>query len=314
MYAAKKSGGNQGMVYQPELYDRAARRFELEHDLREALGRDDQLLLVYQPIFDAQSCKAGAFKAGTCEAVVGLEARMRWAHPRDGWVPPDLFIPLAEELGLMLPLGNWLLAEAVRQGRQFHQIRPARALRMSVNISLQQIAHPGFCVELTDLLQSQGFPAASLCLEVTEGVLADAVGARAVAEVRELGVHVALDDFGMGQSSLSNLRRLPVDIVKLDRSFLEPGDGDAGKSCFMDAVTNLAHAAGLSVVAKGVETPAQLATVVAAGVDSVQGFLLGVPLAAMAAAALLARPGASLLARRGASIVPSVSGARSDRT
>ena len=279
MYAAKKSGGNRGLLFQPTLYDRAARRFELEHDLREALGRDDQLLLVYQPIFDALPGRQ----------VMGFEARLRWQHPRDGWVAPDLFIPLAEKLGLMLPLGNWILAEALRQAGQFRRIGPARELRMSVNISARQLAHPGFCAELTDLLQSEGLPTSSLCLEVVEDTVADVAGGGVIAELRRLGVLVALDDFGMGQSSLSSLRRLPVDIVKLDRSFLESDDGGAGASSFIGAVTNLAHAAGLSVVAKGIETQAQLSTVVAAGVDNVQGFLLGPPLSAKAAAALLGR-------------------------
>jgi diguanylate cyclase (GGDEF)-like protein len=277
MYAAKKSGGNQGMAFEQSLYDRAARRFELEHDLREALGRDDQLLLVYQPIFNAPPLKD----------VVGFEARLRWLHPRDGWLAPDLFIPLAEKLGLMAALGNWVLTEALRQGERFRQLCPGRVLRMSVNISPQQLARAEFSAELETLLQSVGFPAASLCLEVTESALSDAGAIAVITQARELRCLVALDDFGMGQSSLSHLRRLPVDIVKLDRSFLEPGEGDFRVASFIGAVTNLVHAAGLSVIAKGVETPAQLAAAAEAGVDNVQGFLLAPPLSAKAAAALL---------------------------
>jgi diguanylate cyclase (GGDEF)-like protein len=278
MYAAKKSGGNQGMVFEHSLYDRAARRFELEHDLRAALHRDDQLLLVYQPIFDAPPHKR----------LAGFEARLRWQHPRDGWLPPDIFIPLAEKLGLMPLLGDWILTEALRQGEQFGQLCPDRELRLSVNVSQQQLLHQGFSAGLADLLETVGFPPSSLCLEVTESILGDTAAAQAVTAVRAYGVRVALDDFGMGQSSLSHLRRLPVDIVKLDRSFLEPGSGNADITSFISAVTNLAHAAGLSVIAKGIETPAQLAVVAESGVDGIQGFLLSPPLSAKAAAALVA--------------------------
>jgi diguanylate cyclase (GGDEF)-like protein len=280
MYAAKKSGGNQGMVFDQSLYDRAAGRFELEHDLRVALSRDDQLVLVYQPVFGA----------GSFQDVVGFEARLRWNHPRQGWIAPDLFIPLAEKSGLMPPLGHWVLTQALRQAARFRVLRPDPVLILSVNIAPLQLAYPGFYADLLGLLRGANFPAASLCLEVPEGVLVDPMTAAVIAEARGLGAHVALDDFGMGQSSLSALRRLPVDTVKLDRSFLEPGDGNAGGASFIEAVTNLAHAAGLSVIAKGVETPAQLAAAVQGGVDGVQGFLLSPPLSAEAAAALLARP------------------------
>jgi EAL domain-containing protein (putative c-di-GMP-specific phosphodiesterase class I) len=280
MYAAKKSGGNQEMVFDQSLYDRAAGRFELEHDLRVALNRDEQLVLVYQPVFDA----------GSCKEVVGFEARLRWNHPRQGWIAPDLFIPMAEKSGLMPLLGTWVLTQALRQGARFRALREDGTLILSVNIAPTQLAYPGFCAELLGLLRAMDFPTTSLCLEVTEGVLANAVTAAIVAEARGLGVHVALDDFGMGQSSLAALRQLPVDIVKLDRSFLEPGDGNPGGPSFIEAVTNLAHTTGLSVIAKGIETPAQLAAARQAGVDCVQGFLLGPPLSDEAAIALLAQP------------------------
>jgi diguanylate cyclase (GGDEF)-like protein len=281
MYAAKKSGGNQGMVFDQSLYQRASEQFKLENDLREALQRDDQLSLAFQPIFNVVPNRT----------VVGFEARLRWQHPRNGWLAPGLFVPLAEKSDLVLTLGAWVLAEAMRQGRKFQQLCPAQELRLSVNISSMHLTHKTFCADLTDMLQSENFPASSLCLEVTEGVLADVAAAHVVANIRTLGVHVALDDFGMGYTSLSHLRRLPVDIVKLDRSFLEPSEGDAHRTSFIGAVINLAHAAGLLVIAKGIETPAQLAIVAKASVDNVQGLLLAPPLSAKAAVELLAGPG-----------------------
>jgi EAL domain-containing protein (putative c-di-GMP-specific phosphodiesterase class I) len=220
---------------------------------------------------------------------VGFEARLRWQHPRDGWLPPDLFIPLAEKLGLIQPLGNWILGEALRQSGHFRRQRPEPELRLSVNVSSQQLAHQSFCAELAAMLQNENFPASSLCLEVTESILANIAAVGAITELRKLGIQVALDDFGMGHSSLSDLRRLPVDIVKLDRTFLERDEGDARASNFVAAVTNLAHSAGLWVIAKGIETPAQLAVAAEAGVDSVQGFLLAPPLSVKAALALLAK-------------------------
>jgi diguanylate cyclase (GGDEF)-like protein len=280
MYAAKKCGGNRGVVYEQSLYDSAARQFELEHDLRNALARDEQLSLVYQPIYNVLPGNN----------LVGFEARLRWQHPREGWLAPKLIVPLAEKSGLILPLGAWILKEALRQGRRFQQLRPEQALRLSVNVSSLQIKHGDFCSDLASMLQqSDDFPPSSLCLEVTESILADVVAADVIAEVRKLGVKIALDDFGMGSSSLSDLRAVPVDIVKLDRSFLDQGQ-DAHLSSFVSAVIDFAHGAGLSVTAKGIETSSQLAVVTNAGVDCVQGFLLAPPLSAEATAELLTVP------------------------
>jgi diguanylate cyclase (GGDEF)-like protein len=281
MYAAKKGGGNRGMVFEQSLYESVARQFELEHDLRNALARDDQLSLVYQPIYDVLPGNQ----------VVGFEARLRWQHPQEGWLAPKLIIPMAEKSGLILPLGAWILKEALRQGRCFQQLLPEQALRLSVNISPFQIKQGDFCTALASMLQeSDNFSPSSLCLEVTEALLADVVAADVIADLRKLGVKIALDDFGMGSSSLSNLRAVPVDIVKLDRSFLDQGQVDEHVSSFIGAMINLAHAAGLSVTAKGIETSSQLAAVTDAGVDNVQGFLLAPPLSATAAAELLTPP------------------------
>ena len=278
MYVAKRVGGNQVKVFEPWVYDLAARQFELDRDLREALSSDDQFAMVYQPMF--------RFVEGT-RTLAGFEALVRWRHPRLGWMAPGLFIPQAEQSGLILPLGDWILARALREGRDLTAQDPR--LSLAVNFSALQLAQPGFCSGLAELLRAEGFPPAGLCLEVTESMLADVAVSFVLADVRKLGVRVAVDDFGMGYSSLSYLRRLPVDVVKLDRSFLDDV-ADARGASFVGAVAAVAHAAGMSVVAEGIETQAQLDVALAAGADVVQGFLLGVPLSATAAAALIVRP------------------------
>jgi EAL domain-containing protein (putative c-di-GMP-specific phosphodiesterase class I) len=289
MYAAKQSGGNRVATFEAVQFERAARQFELEMDLRQALASGDQFALLYQPIYGLES--------GT-PTLVGFEALARWRHPRGGWLSPALFIPLAEKSGLILPLGDWVLATAVRQARAFRDDHPGVELSMAVNVSALQLPQPGFCANLAHLLESEGLPPAALCLEVTESMLADGAASRVLAEIRALGANVAIDDFGQGYSSLSYLRRLPADIVKLDRSFLENIQDEMPGVEFISAVTTLAHALGKSVVFEGVETQEQLDFALAAGADMAQGFFFARPLSANAAGELLsrqiqtARPGA----------------------
>jgi diguanylate cyclase (GGDEF)-like protein len=279
MYAAKQCGGNRGMMYDPSLHDRAVRQFEIDRDLREALSSDDQLVLVYQPVF--------AIVPGA-RNLVGFEALLRWRHPRLGWMAPNLFIPLAEKSGLIVPLGDWVLTTALRQSCALRQAHPTADLQFAVNVSALQLAQPGFCAGLAEVLAAEGPPPAALCLEVTESMLTDVAAAYVLADVRKLGVNVAIDDFGVGYSSLSYLRRLPANVVKLDRTFLEDVERDARGASFVSAVIALAHAAGMSVVMEGIETQAQLDIASAAGADVVQGFLLGPPLSAKAAGELVA--------------------------
>jgi diguanylate cyclase (GGDEF)-like protein len=281
MYVAKQCGGNRGIMFEPSLYDRAARLFELDQELRVALSSSDQLVLLYQPLFRLVSGVRQLF---------GFEALLRWRHPRHGWMAPKLFIPLAEKSGLMLPLGEWVLAQALRQGLMLQQVCQEVELRLSVNVSASQLAQPGFCSNLADTLQAEGFPPPALCLDVAESILADVAGSYVLTDVRKLGVQVAIDDFGMGYSSLSYLLRLPVDVVKLDRSFLEEVDRDTRGASFVGAVVALAHAAGKSVVLDGIETEAQFDIASAASADLVQGFLFAPPLSANAAMDLAARP------------------------
>jgi len=276
MYAAKRSGGNRMVVFEQALYDRAARQFELDHDLRDALSRGDEFVLLYQPLFSA-----GAGK----RRLSGFEALLRWHHPHYGWMAPDTFLPMAEKSGLIVPIGDWVLARALRDGASLRRARRDPGLEIAVNVSPVQLAQPGYGTSVADALRAEGFPPEALCIEVTESVLADAALASVVAEIRRLGVRVSIDDFGMGYSSLSYLRRLPVDVVKLDRSFLEDAAGDPACRGFVGSVVSVVHAAGMAVVIEGIETHAQLALALSSGADMLQGFLFAKPLPLKAAAA-----------------------------
>jgi diguanylate cyclase (GGDEF)-like protein len=278
MYAAKQSGGNRWMLYEASLHDRATGQFELDRELRKALGSNDQLVLVYQPVY--------AMVSGS-RKLAGFEALLRWRHPRLGWMAPNSFIPLAEKSGLILPLGDWVLTRALRERRILQQSCTHPDFQLAVNVSASQLAQPHFCSSLAEMLEAEGFPASALCLEVTESMLTDAAASYVLSNVRNLGVRVAVDDFGTGYSSLSYLRRLPADIVKLDRSFLEDAGGSATAITFIRSIVMLAHSAGMLVVMEGIETQAHLDIALAAGADAVQGFFFARPLSAKAAAELV---------------------------
>jgi EAL domain-containing protein (putative c-di-GMP-specific phosphodiesterase class I) len=282
MYVAKQCGGNRAVVFEASLYERAVRQFELDRDMRQALTVGDEFVLVYQPIFAVSPVG---------RQLAGFEALLRWRHPRQGWLAPDLFIPLAEKSGLIQPLGDWVLTEACRQGRIFQAARPDLALQIAVNVSAAQLARPGFAADVAGVLQREGFPPEAMCLEVTESMLTDVAMSSVLVEVRALGVKVAIDDFGIGYSSLSYLLRLPADVVKLDRSFLEMAGGSTRGPDFVGAVVALAHVAGKVVIVEGIETASQLEMAIAMGADMLQGFLLARPLSVQAAEEAFLRPG-----------------------
>nr|WP_294543728.1 EAL domain-containing protein [uncultured Rhodopila sp.] len=274
MYVAKQCGGNRAVVFEASLYERAVRQFELDRDMRQALSVGDEFVLVYQPVF---SVSPGGRR------LAGFEALLRWRHPRQGWLAPDLFIPLAEKSGLIQPLGDWVLTEACRQGRIFQAARPDLTLQMAVNVSASQLARPGFAADVAGVLQAETFPPEALCLEVTESMVTDVAVSCVLVELRALGVKVAIDDFGVGYSSLSYLLRLPADVVKLDRSFLEMAGGSTRGPDFVGAVVALAHVAGKVVLVEGIENASQLEMAIAMGADMLQGFLLARPLSVQAA-------------------------------
>ncbi|AXQ96218.1 EAL domain-containing protein (plasmid) [Cereibacter azotoformans] len=278
MYAAKKNGGNRGELFRPSLYEETTQLVELDNDLRNAL-ENGQFHLAYQPIF--------ALAPGT-ERLVGFEALLRWEHPHYGSLQPGVFIPMAEKLGHIHVLGDWALRNALRQVQAFRSAGPELDLKINVNVSPLQLAKPGFAARLTDMLgQMPDLPSHALCLEITETCLSDEAVSEALGAIRALGVQVAIDDFGTGFSSLACLRRLPADIVKLDRAFLKNSSAEPQDDRFFAAVNSLIHAVDLKVVQEGVETPAQIDFIRATGADFAQGFHLARPLSIPAALDLI---------------------------
>ena len=281
MYEAKQHGGNRVATFEQSLHDQAVRKFELDHDLRQAVNETDQFMLVYQPLFDIRNPGLN---------LLGFEALLRWRHPRLGWVAPDIFIPIAEKSGIIVRLGDWIIRTATRQAKAMRAANPNINLVMTINVSVLQLAEPGFAMRMATILADVAVPASAICLEVTESMISNKAIAAVLGDVRALGVRIAIDDFGTGYSSLACLRLLPADIVKLDCSFLDDSETDARDFGFVGAVVALIHAAGMTVIQEGVETAAQCVKTQTSGADMVQGFMFGRPLLA---------PDAMKLARKG---------------
>jgi EAL domain-containing protein (putative c-di-GMP-specific phosphodiesterase class I) len=223
------------------------------------------------------------------DRVIGFEALVRWEHPVRGLIPPLSFIPLAEETGLILPLGRWVLENACRQARIWHDSHPdVPPLFMSVNLSARQFAQPELVEEVRGILQETGLDPSTLEIEITESILMDQseTGIRTLRQLRDLGVHLVLDDFGTGYSSLSYLKHLPLDTIKIDRTFVAGLDGETDRS-IVDAVISLAHGLRIGTVAEGIETEAQFEQLRAMGCDLGQGYLFARPLPAVEAGRLL---------------------------
>ncbi len=265
MYQAKRGGPARYEAYNPVMGEDKRRSSQLTHELRVALELGE-LSVHYQPVFTFEG------------RIVGMEALLRWRHPELGSVAPDEFIPLLERSREIVPVGRWVLHEATRQCRTWQE-EGHPDLTVSVNVSARQFQDPDFAEDVRHGLTLAGLDPRCLILEITESALVmDIARIRAVMqELRELGVHIALDDFGTGYSSLLYLKGLPIDRLKVDRSFVS-GLGTAGQDTTIVAtVVDLAHKLGLQVVAEGVETEAELRAVDEMGCDEVQGFLLGRP-------------------------------------
>ena len=267
MYRAKAEGRNRYRFFEAEMTVAARARMALELSLRPALAREE-FELHYQPRVDLRSM-----------AVVGMEALIRWRHPQQGMVPPQQFIGIAEETGLIVPIGRWVLREACRQTRRLID-EFGRPIRVSVNVSARQLAQPTFAAEVREALADTGLAPSALELELTESALIEDLERTAamLGELQALGVKLAVDDFGTGYSGLAYLRRLPIDVLKLDRSFVLQDDGRISAFDFVKAFVDMAHALQLSVVAEGVETVEVLDFLRAASCDEAQGYLLGRPL------------------------------------
>jgi diguanylate cyclase (GGDEF)-like protein/PAS domain S-box-containing protein len=280
MYRAKAAGKARAMSFTEAMARQVVARVDLERDLRRALDQGE-LRLHYQPIV--------ALSSGT---LVGIEALVRWQRPGRGLIAPAEFIPLAEETGLILPLGRWVLLEACRQARAWSTLAPpGYSLRMSVNISARQFQQGDLVKLVSQALQQTGLRAEQLELELTESVLAQDVEAtsRSLHALKTLGVGLAIDDFGTGYSSLSYLQRFPVDTLKVDRSFVSKIEQDTGSQAIVQAVTALARARGLTVTAEGIETSAQLARLIALGCNQGQGYYCARPMPPEAFETLLQR-------------------------
>jgi len=269
MYLAKERGRSRFELFDSKVRARFIHRLGTEQELRLALRRGE-LLLHYQPSFEL----AGG-------QVVGVEALVRWQHPERGLVAPAEFIPAAEESGLIVPIGEWVLQEACAQlatWRRSGSVSPE--FRMSVNVSARQLSRPELPHTVAGALAAAGLEPSALCLEITESAVLDDA-ATALANLRALsqyGVLIALDDFGVGASSLSRILDLPpVDVIKVDRSFIAEIGSSPSAAALLRGVLGLARSLGLAAVAEGVETDEQLNELRELRCDMVQGFLLGRP-------------------------------------
>ena len=280
MYEAKRHGKARYVTYDPAIHARNRDRLRMINDLRVALEREE-FLLHYQPKVDLQTGD-----------IVHIEALVRWQHPRRGLVLPAEFVPLAEETGLIVPLGRWVLEEACARVRRWQEIYPSTpTLVANVNLSATQFRQPDLAGEVAEALEHAGLDPACLELEITEGVLMeDAPATGAVLEkLKALGIKVAVDDFGTGYSSLSYLKRFPVDTLKIDRAFVDGLGTDPEDEVLVSGMIGLAHALGLDVVAEGVETERQVASLKEMGCDIAQGYHFSRPLSDEAAPPVLAK-------------------------
>jgi diguanylate cyclase (GGDEF)-like protein/PAS domain S-box-containing protein len=264
MYRAKANGKARCELFDPAMNSVALERLELEADLRRALDNGHELCVYYQPILSLETTR-----------VTDMEALVRWQHPERGLVSPAQFIPLAEETGLIVPLGQWVLEEACRHVRDWQARYPATAPHViSVNLSTRQFLHPTLVADVARTLAATGLPAAQLKLEITESALAHNMDSalRTLHELKALGIQLAIDDFGTGYSSLSYIKRLPIDCLKIDKSFVDGLGQDAHDTAIVRSVIELAKSLNLETTGEGIETETQLDRLRELGCQLGQGY------------------------------------------
>jgi len=265
MYMAKRDSKGSYRVFEPTMHERVVERLELRSELQRAID-EDQLALHYQPVVRLEG-----------HEILGVEALLRWMHPTRGTIPPNQFIPLAEETGLIIPMGRWVLETACAEGVLLHTRFPrSEPLAMSVNLSVRQLQSESIVADVRSALEKSGLTPGALVLEITESVMmADTdFAVQRLCELKDLGVRLAMDDFGTGYSSLSYLSRFPVDILKMDRSFVGAGENVALQS----AIIALGASLELEVVAEGIELPEQERSLHDLGCELGQGFLFARPM------------------------------------
>ena len=280
MYRAKRHRRGQWELFDDSMLASATGQLRIEEALRGAIERDE-MRLVYQPVISLDSGRIAA-----------LEALLRWEHPDLGAISPSEFIPIAEDTGMIVSIGEWALRTACRHGASWAQAHPDRApVALLVNLSPRQVAHGRLVESVAAALAETGLDPAQLGLEITEGVLMEEVRAPVdtLAALKGLGVRVVLDDFGTGYSSLAYLKQFPIDVLKIDRSFVVGLGAEGHGAAIVSAIVALADALEIEVIAEGVETPDQLAHLRRLGTACAQGFLFSRPLEPLAIASLLAR-------------------------
>ncbi|MBD2080757.1 EAL domain-containing protein [Leptolyngbya sp. FACHB-17] len=282
MYRAKALGRGRHQVFDPSMHDSAVALLHMENDMRRAL-QNQEFQLYYQPIVSIRN-----------DRINGLEALIRWQHPKRGLIMPSEFIPIAEETGLIIPLGWWVMREACRQMREWQIQFPTNPpLTISVNVSSKQFAQSDLVDQVQRILQETGLSAQCLKLEITESTVMENADAAVemLQKLRDLGLHLSIDDFGTGYSSLGYLHRFPVDTLKIDRSFITHVEDDLEKMEIIRTVVTLAWNLGMDVVAEGVETKKQLAQLKVLRCENGQGYIFSRPLNHAAVAALLGEKG-----------------------
>jgi diguanylate cyclase (GGDEF)-like protein/PAS domain S-box-containing protein len=289
MYQAKAARGNTYRHFKPAMQDAIVEQLALRADLKAAIAAEE-LTLAYQPIFDLRTGE-----------ISGYEALLRWAHAERGTVPPSTFIPVAEDSGLIIPLGRWVLNRACKDAVALQHAEAYEQQRfVAVNISARQLQRMEIIEEVRAALRSSGLKPGRLVLEITESVMIDDVELviERLGALRELGVRMAVDDFGTGQSSLSYIRRLPIDLIKIDKRFIDSVDADDTDGKLTAAIIGLARLLHLDCVAEGVERPAQRERLKELGCEYAQGFLLARPMTPAALSELLSTTAPALVEAR----------------
>lgn len=282
MYRAKDSGRARHEIFDSKMHSQILDRLEIENDLRRAIEREE-FLVYYQPILALKT-----------EKITGFEALMRWNHPDKGLISPVQFIPIAEETGLIVPMGEWVFQEACSQmfawQSQFPNLEP---LTITINLSGKQFREPNLLQKITEIIDRTGLEPKWVKLEITESMLMHNVDAVTLilCQLREMQIQLSIDDFGTGYSSLSYLQRFPVNTLKIDRCFIKQIEDNGGKSEIVEAIINLAHTLNMDVTAEGIETPRQLEQLKLLGCEQGQGFLFSKPVDKRSAAELLSRLG-----------------------